>query len=54
MTGPKPTMTAQDIAALRKKNEDEAKAIRFLVIKVAVFMLVPAIAGGIAAWWVIG
>jgi len=47
-------VSRQDSEALRRQTMDEAKAIRFLVIKVAVFMLVPIVAGLIAAWWVIG
>lgn len=37
----------------KPKRTDAEEAIRFMVIKAAIFILIPAIAAGIAAYWVL-
>lgn len=37
----------------KKKRSDAQEAIRFMLIKAAIFILVPAIAAGIAAYMVL-
>lgn len=36
-----------------KKRSDAEEAIRFMVIKAAIFILIPAIAAGIAAYMIL-
>jgi hypothetical protein len=36
-----------------KQRSDAAEAVRFMAIKAAIFMLVPAIAAGVAAFMVL-
>ncbi|MEQ1671201.1 MAG: phosphoribosylformylglycinamidine synthase-associated small membrane protein [Hyphomicrobium sp.] len=37
----------------KKKRTDAEEALRFMAIKAAIFILIPAIAAGVAAYWVL-
>ncbi|MEE9381705.1 MAG: hypothetical protein V3V03_09880 [Hyphomonadaceae bacterium] len=43
-------MTETPHTQTKSNPEDEKRAIRFLVIKVGFFLLIPPIAAGIALW----